>query len=92
MSEYSSRMARRSVLAAIAAIALGQAARPVVALESTIKVHKDPSCGCCSGWVQRMRDAGFGVTVEETTDLQAVRTGLGVPSELTACHTAEIGG
>ena len=59
---------------------------------SAILVHKDPNCGCCTGWVQHLKDAGFAVTVEETTNLQAVRKRLGVPSDLAACHTAEIGG
>jgi len=39
-----------------------------------------------------LKDAGFAVTVEETTDLKTIRKRLGVPSDLTACHTAEIGG
>ncbi|MDI1264101.1 MAG: DUF411 domain-containing protein, partial [bacterium] len=32
------------------------------------------------------------VTVEETVNLQAFRKRLGVPSDLVACHTAEIAG
>jgi hypothetical protein len=57
-----------------------------------ILVHKDPNCGCCAGWVRHLKDAGFAVTVEETADLEAVRKRLGVPADLTACHTAEIDG
>lgn len=90
MSANISHVTRRSIVAATAAIALGQAVRPVLAAESTIKVHKDPNCGCCSGWVQHLRDAGFAVVVDETSDLAAVRSRLGIPTDLTACHTAEI--
>lgn len=57
-----------------------------------ILVHKDPNCGCCEGWVQHMKAAGFAVTVEEVADLEVVRRRLGVPSDLAACHTAEVGG
>ena len=57
-----------------------------------ITVHKDPNCGCCTGWVRHLKDAGLAVTIEETADLQAVRKRLGVPSDLVACHTAEIAG
>lgn len=32
------------------------------------------------------------VKVDETTNLHAVRTRLGVPSDLAACHTAEVSG
>ena len=62
------------------------------ALSSAVTVHKDPNCGCCTGWVRHLKDAGLAVTIEETADLQAVRKRLGVPSDLAACHTAEIGG
>jgi hypothetical protein len=55
-------------------------------------VHKGPNCGCCTGWARHLKDAGFAVTVEETTDLNTVRSRLGVPSDLAACHTAEIDG
>ena len=59
---------------------------------SNILVHKDPNCGCCAGWVQHLKAAGFAVTVEETADLEIVRKRLGVPADLAACHTAEVGG
>lgn len=57
-----------------------------------ILVHKDPNCGCCEGWVQHMKAAGFAVTVGEVADLEVVRRRLGVPPDLAACHTAEVGG
>lgn len=58
----------------------------------SILVHKDPNCGCCAGWVQHLKAAGFAVRVEEVADLEAVRKRLGVPEDLAACHTAEVGG
>lgn len=57
-----------------------------------ILVHKDPNCGCCTGWVRHLKDAGFAVKVEETANLQVVRKRLGVPNDLAACHTAEFAG
>ena len=62
------------------------------AQEAAVLVHKDPNCGCCAGWVQHLKEAGFAETVEETADLQAVRKRMGVPADLAACHTAEIAG
>ena len=62
------------------------------AAEADITVHKDPNCGCCSGWVDHLRAAGFSVDVQETADLVRVRQRYGVPPELTACHTAIVGG
>jgi hypothetical protein len=55
-------------------------------------VSKDPNCGCCALWIEHVRAAGFGVEVVDTGDLAAVKQRLGIPAELAACHTAEIGG
>lgn len=84
-------LTRRSALGLVAA-ALTLPPYSAFAQAPAILVHKDPNCGCCTGWVRHLKDAGFAVTVEDTANLQAVRKRLGVPSDLAACHTAEIGG
>jgi hypothetical protein len=53
---------------------------------------KDPTCGCCSGWVQHLQNAGFATKVLDTRDIDAVKKRLGVPDDLAACHTAEVAG
>jgi hypothetical protein len=73
---------------ALAPLGYAQAA----AKKYSIKVFKDPSCGCCSVWVDRQREAGFATTVEERTDMNAVKASLGVPADLASCHTAVAGG
>jgi hypothetical protein len=57
-----------------------------------IKVYKDPTCGCCTAWVDRLRSAGFVAEVEARDDLAALKTSLGVPDDLTSCHTGVING
>jgi hypothetical protein len=57
-----------------------------------IVVSKDPTCGCCGGWVEHLRGAGFGVEVIDTAEINRVKARLGVPTDLHACHTAEVGG
>jgi hypothetical protein len=91
MTFRSNTITRRSALA-IFATGWVVPAFSAPAQSPAILVHKDPNCGCCTGWAQHLRDAGFAVTVEETTDLKTVRKRLGVPSDLAACHTAEVGG
>src|SRR5207302_5829894 len=77
----------------LVAVALIVPRSSALAQTSTILVHKDPNCSCCSGWVRHLKDAGFAVTVEENTDLQPViKNRLGVPADLAACHTAEVDG
>lgn len=58
----------------------------------TVTVTKDPTCGCCSGWVDHMRLAGFSVDVIETPEINRTKARLGVPHDLASCHTAEVGG
>jgi hypothetical protein len=64
----------------------GAAAKP------TVHVWKDPTCGCCSLWVEHLRAAGYAVEVEETPDLRAIKRAKGIPRPLTSCHTATVDG
>jgi hypothetical protein len=84
---------RRAVLTGLVASAIlahGHAAmaQPV----PRIVVTKDPTCGCCGGWVDHLRQAGFSADVIETSEINRVKVRLGVPQDLASCHTAEIGG
>lgn len=56
-----------------------------------IKVYKDPTCGCCKAWVGKLQAAGFATSVEDRQDLQDLKGQLGVPDDLTSCHTATVG-
>jgi hypothetical protein len=57
-----------------------------------VLVHKSPTCGCCNGWVEHLRHAGFMVTVDERDDLSALKQQLGIPADKASCHTAEVDG
>jgi len=74
-----------SGLAMVAASPLAAQGRPL------LEVWRDPSCGCCSGWVAHMRASGF--TVRETVlpELGPVRRMLGTPADLLSCHAARVG-
>ncbi len=88
--DHSRGLTRRGALYLVGAALI--VPQPSFAENPNILVHKDPNCGCCAGWVQHLKAAGFAVTVEETADLQIVRKRLGVPADLAACHTAEVEG
>lgn len=55
-------------------------------------VYRDPNCGCCGGWIEHMRKAGFPVKEHRSPDASLIKERLGVPPELVSCHTAQIGG
>ena len=83
-------MPRRAVMAGLAATALAPAA--LAQDPPRVVVSKDPTCGCCNGWVEHLRGAGFTVTVTDTDRINAVKKRHGVPDDLASCHTAEVGG
>ena len=81
-------MTRRiSLLAPLALIACASAATA-----ATLDVIKTPTCGCCSVWVERMREAGFTVKARDVEDTTPVAKAAGVPDRMRSCHTAKIGG
>src|SRR5712691_9364091 len=83
---------RRSALILIGSTAALRAIPSRAAVEQVITVHKDPNCGCCSRWVRHLQAAGFMVRTIDTAELDAIKTRLGVPADLAACHTAQIAG
>ena len=90
MTHDPGKFTRRSALLAAGAVLLDT--RALFAADGAITVHKDPTCGCCSGWVRHLQQAGFTVNVVESGGLEAVKSRLGVPHDLAACHTAEVDG
>ena len=55
-------------------------------------VYHDPSCGCCTKWIDHMEKSGFKVRDIRTTNMDEVKERLHVPDHLMSCHTAIIGG
>ncbi|MEY1661008.1 DUF411 domain-containing protein [Isoalcanivorax beigongshangi] len=58
----------------------------------TIQLYKDPSCGCCEGWADHMRAAGYRVNTEIVADMGRVKRHYGVPAHGQSCHTALVDG
>jgi hypothetical protein len=90
-------MSRRAMLASLmkaGAIGCGVvAALPAIARAdaASITVYKDPSCGCCTKWVEHLQAAGLRPAVHDRSDMDALKDSLGVPASLRSCHTAVAG-
>jgi hypothetical protein len=71
-------------------VAVANAQRPAT---PTMEVYKSPTCGCCSKWVDHVRQAGFTAKVTEMDDaaLDALKNKLAVPRTAKSCHTALVG-
>ncbi|MBV0891564.1 DUF411 domain-containing protein [Paracoccus sp. Z118] len=87
-------ISRRAMLVGGGALALllPLAARTQAESLPLVSVAKDRFCGCCDGWVEHVRAAGFPVRVEVSDDMDRVKQRLGVPPALASCHTAEVDG
>ena len=57
-----------------------------------ITVYLSPTCMCCSGWVEHIKQHGFEVNLEYRVDLTMVKQGFGVRPELSSCHTGVVNG
>jgi hypothetical protein len=57
-----------------------------------VVVYKSPSCGCCSKWVDYLRDEGFKVTTHNSNSVDQIKMEHGVSSKLKSCHTALVEG
>jgi len=71
--------------AVLASVAVDQSLPAVV-------VYKTETCGCCNGWIEHLRAAGFEVDARNVRDLMSVKRDAGVPGPLVTCHTALIDG
>src|SRR6516162_1253585 len=91
MIHIDSSLTRRSALFAAIASLL-QTGTLSAGEKHVITVHKDPTCGCCSGRVQHLQNARFVTKVFDTNDTEAVKERLGVPDAPTACPTEEAAG
>jgi hypothetical protein len=83
---------RRLLLCALGGVLALKGTTTLAARRALITVYKNPSCGCCGGWVAHMQSAGFDLKVIEVGDLTPHRRRLGIPDNLASCHTAEVGG
>lgn len=60
--------------------------------EKKVMVYKTPTCGCCSKWMDHLEANGFKVDSKNLPNLNSVKRMNGVPTQLSSCHTAIVGG
>ncbi|MBF8305984.1 MAG: metal-binding protein [Acidobacteria bacterium] len=62
------------------------------AADNDITVYKTPTCGCCTKWVDHLKENGFQVTVHEVEDTTEYSRQHGVPDSARSCHLGVVGG
>ena len=68
--------------------------RPAMAdTTPVIEVYKSPTCGCCTAWVEHVRQAGCAVEAQNVDQdaLYALKDKLQIAPDLAGCHTAVVG-
>lgn len=64
---------------------------PLSARAEAALFYRNPGCGCCHVWAEKMTAAGFPVSMVDSDDLAAEQAKLGVPDELQGCHAGRLG-
>jgi hypothetical protein len=83
---------RRRFLLCLGALPLSVVGAHAQPMRPIMTVHKDPNCGCCTAWADKLTAAGFDLEVRENLAMNRLKARLGVPQRLASCHTAEIAG
>ena len=87
-------ISRRALRGGLRALLLGFLFAAGSAAAGTMTVYKTATCGCCSAWVEHVRNAGFEVDAVNVSRAELVdhKRRLKLPSALGSCHTAVIDG
>ncbi len=85
---------RRKILAGMAVLPAVSALPAFAQSGTAIHVYKGRGCGCCTAWVDILKEKGFAPTTDTVHPAELVQLKLakGVPQKLSACHTAVIDG
>ena len=62
------------------------------AADNEITMYKVPTCGCCSKWVDHLKENGFQVTVHDVESTDEYSSRYGVPEAARSCHIAFVDG
>jgi hypothetical protein len=81
-----------AVVVSLSGTANGQ--QSIIPQEIAISVKKSASCGCCTSWIDRLKQSGFMVSTEDLAMAQLMRFKLdhGIKAQHASCHTGRIAG
>ena len=87
-------LTRRAMMASAASFAVMAPTTGLAQDAPSIHVLKDPNCGCCTAWIEILKEDGFTVTTERSYGTLLIRHKLenGIPQNMTSCHTGDVEG
>ncbi|XKH02558.1 DUF411 domain-containing protein [Marinobacter nauticus] len=57
----------------------------------SVHVYKSPTCGCCTAWMDHLKENGFEVTATNSNNMGQIKADAGLIPGLGSCHTAYVG-
>ena len=82
----------RHVMLVITAVVVGYVTLVGQQQQPLIDVYKSATCGCCSKWVEHLKNNGFTVRTTNREDLAEFKASHHVPRRVQSCHTAVVNG
>jgi hypothetical protein len=85
---------RQALRAPLALLPLALLALAQPAATAEIAVNKTATCGCCTAWIDHLRESGHTVTAQNHTygALAQIKQRLGLQPQHASCHTAVVEG
>ena len=56
--------------------------------ETSLLVHKTPTCGCCKMWVEHLKTNGLKANTQDHENLDEIKKMYGIKPQYRSCHTA----
>ena len=61
---------------------------PDVSVTDAMIVYKSPTCGCCSLWIEHVKDNNFHTEARDVSNLDLIKREKRVAPQYQSCHTA----
>ena len=56
--------------------------------ETSLLVHKTPTCGCCKMWAEHLKMNGLKANTQDHENLDEIKKMYGIKPQYRSCHTA----
>ena len=56
--------------------------------ETSLLVHKTPTCGCCKMWMEHLKKNGLKTNTQDHENLEDIKKMYGIKPQYRSCHTA----
>ena len=60
---------------------------PKTNAETMLLVHKTPTCGCCSKWIEHLKKSGLKTSIQNHESLEDIKKTYGIKPKYRSCHT-----